>query len=46
MENKNEKKIILPLYETNPICFGEKTSEKAEELGVKLAKEWVDKNHL
>ncbi len=48
MENKDRdrEKVISPLYETNPIRLGEKTSEEAEELAVKLAKDWVDKNRL
>lgn len=35
-----------PLYETNPIPLGEETSPEAEELAIRLAKKWVDENHL
>ncbi len=46
LEKEKDKKNIVPLYETNPIQLGEKTSEEAEELGVELAKDWVDENKL
>lgn len=36
----------VPLYETNPIALGEEASEQAEELAIRLAKKWVDENHL
>ncbi len=45
-KNKTEKETPLPLYETNPIVLGEKTSPDASELAVKLAKKWVDENRL
>ena len=35
-----------PLYETNPIPLGEEASPQAEELAIRLAKQWVDENHL
>lgn len=46
LKKDEDKKEIIPLYETNPIYLGEKTSEEAEKLGVELAKDWVDKNKL
>lgn len=46
LKKEKDKNNIVPLYETNPIQLGEKTSEEAEELGVKLAKDWVDENKL
>ena len=46
LKKEKDKKNIVPLYGTNPIPLGEKTSEEAEELGVKLAKDWVDENKL
>lgn len=43
--NKNRNKIIIPLFETNPIAkSGE--DEKTIEYAVKLAKEWVEENKL
>ena len=42
----NKNKIILPLYETNPIPAGEKGTEKTLEDAVKMAKKWVDENKL
>ena len=44
--NLDNKKNVIPLNETNPIRLGEETSEEAEELGVELAKKWVDENKL
>ncbi len=45
--SKDENKAAqTPLYKTNPFPLGEETSEKAEELAVRLAKKWVDENHL
>lgn len=46
MEKSDKKKTISPLYETNPIRLGEKTSDEAEELAVELAKKWVEENRL
>ena len=46
MKKEKDKKNIVPLYGTNPIPLGEKTSKEAEELGVELAKKWVDENKL
>lgn len=46
MEKQDKKRVISPLYETNPIRLGEKTSEKAEDVAVKLAKKWVEENRL
>lgn len=43
---KNSAPQPLPLYETNPIPLGEETSPRAEELAIRLAKKWVDENHL
>ena len=43
---KKEDKIILPLYETNPIAEGEKGTERTLEDAVKMAKKWVDENKL
>ena len=45
-KNTTEKETPLPLYETNPIVLGEKTSPDASELAVKLAKKWVEESRL
>ena len=46
LKKEKDKKNIVPLYGTNPIRLGEETSKEAEELGVELAKDWVDENKL
>lgn len=50
MSNKKKAKNAAPqpspLYKTNPIPLGEETSPRAEELAIRLAKQWVDENHL
>ncbi len=43
---KDKNKIIIPLYETNPITEGEKGTEKTCEDAVEMAKKWVDENKL
>lgn len=43
---KNKAKIIIPLYETNPIVQGEKGTEKTLEDAVEMAEKWVDENKL
>lgn len=43
---KNAAPQPSPLYKTNPIPLGEETSLRAEELAIRLAKQWVDENHL
>lgn len=45
-EKKEKRKIVSPLYETNPFPLGEVVSEQAEEDAVKMAKKWVDENHI
>ena len=47
MEKEPDKeKNVIPTGETNPIRLGEKCSEEAEDLAIKLAREWVEKNKL
>lgn len=45
-KEKDEEKTVIPTGETNPIRLGEKCSESAEDLAIKLAREWVEKNKL
>ena len=42
----NKNKVILPIFETNPIPEGEKGTEKTLENAVEMAKKWVDENKL
>lgn len=43
---KDKNKVVIPVYETNPIAEGEKGTEKTLEDAVKMAKKWVDENKL
>ena len=45
-KKKDKNKIILPLYETNPIAEGETGNEKTLEDAIEMAKKWVDENKL
>ena len=45
-EKKEKNKIILPVYETNPIAEGENGSEKTLEDAIEMAKKWVGENKL
>ena len=45
-KKKEKNKIILPVYETNPIPEGENGSEKTLEDAIEMAKKWVDENKL
>lgn len=46
-DNKGKyKNTPVPLYMTHPLPLGEKTSDAAEELAVRLAKKWVDENRI
>ena len=45
-KKKKKNKIIVPLYETNPIAEAEKGNEKTLEDAVEMAKKWVDENKL
>ena len=45
-KKKKKNKIIIPLFETNPIAKGETGNEKTLEDAVEMAKKWVDENKL
>ena len=45
-KKKEKNKIILPVYETNPIAEGENGTEKSLEDALEMAKKWVDENKL
>ena len=46
-KNKKEKnRIIIPVYETNPIPEGENGTEKTLKEAIEMAKKWVDENKL
>ena len=45
-KKKNKNKIIVPLYETNPIAEGENGDKETLEDAVEMAKKWVDENKL
>ena len=45
-KKKEKNKIILPVYETNPIPESENESEKTLEDAIEMAKKWVDENKL
>lgn len=45
-KKKDKNKIIIPVFETNPIAEGEKGTEKTLEDAVEMAKKWVDENKL
>lgn len=45
-KKKEKSKIILPVYETNPIPEGESGTEKTLEDAIEMAKKWVDENKL
>ncbi len=46
IKKKNENKVIIPLFETNPISEGEKGGEKSLDNAVEMAKKWVEENKL
>ena len=43
---KDKNKIIVPVFETNPISEGEKGTENTLEDAVEMAKKWVEENKL
>ncbi|MBQ4546745.1 MAG: hypothetical protein IJA17_06255 [Oscillospiraceae bacterium] len=43
---KNNNKIIVPLFDTNPIAEAENGNEKTLEDAVEMAKKWVEENKL
>jgi len=43
---KNNNKIIVPLFDTNPIAEAETGNEKTLEDTVEMAKKWVEENKL
>lgn len=45
-KKKEKNKIIVPLFETNPIAKGEKGTENTLEDAVEMAKKWVEENKL
>lgn len=45
-DKSKDKNSSVPLYITHPLPLGEKTSDAAEELAVRLAKKWVDENRI
>ena len=45
-KKKEKNKIIVPVFETNPIPEGEKGGEKTLEDAIEMAKRWVDENKL
>ena len=45
-KKKKKNKIIVPLYETNPIAEGENGDKETLEDAVEMAKKWVDENKL
>ena len=45
-KKKEKDKIIVPLYETNPIAEGEKGNRETLKDAVEMAKKWVDENKL
>jgi len=45
-KKKEKNKVIVPLFETNPIAKGEKGTEKTLEDAVEMAKKWVEENKL
>ena len=45
-KKKDKNKIIVPVFETNPIPEGEKGGEKTLEDAIEMAKKWVDENKL
>ena len=46
MFKKKKDKIIVPVFETNPIPEGENGTEKTLEDAIEMAKKWVDENKL
>ena len=45
MEKEN-KKIIIPLYETHPVANSEDGSEENKKDALEMAKEWVEEHKL
>ena len=45
-KKKDKNKIIVPVFETNPIAKAEDGDAEDMEKAVKMAKEWVEKNKL
>ena len=45
-KKKNKSKIIIPLYETNPIVNAEKGNEKTLDDAIEMAKKWVEETKL
>ena len=45
-KKKDKNKIIVPVFETNPIPEGEKGDEKTLEDAVEMAKKWIEENKL
>lgn len=46
MFKKKKDKIIVPVFETNPIAKAESGTEKNLEDAVQMAKKWVEENKL
>ena len=44
-KQKNKDKIIIPLFETNPIAEAEEVGEDIE-TAIEMAKKWVEENKL
>ena len=45
-KQKNKDKIIIPLFETNPIAKAEEGGERDIENAIEMAKKWVEENKL
>ena len=43
---KDKNKIVVPVFETNPIAEGEKGNKKTLEEAIEMAKKWVEENKL
>ncbi len=46
IKRKKKDKIIIPIYETNPVDKAEEGNERTVEDAVKMAKKWVEENKL
>ncbi|MBR5310077.1 MAG: hypothetical protein IKU42_03015 [Oscillospiraceae bacterium] len=43
---KKREKIIVPIFETNPIAKSEKGSKENKKEAIEMAKEWVEEHKL
>ncbi len=43
---KQKEKIIVPVYETNPIAKAEEGEKKPLEDAVEMARKWVEENKM